>query len=276
MSYAYDNEEFSRYYDAFVAEHVSPDVYWTDTLKQIYTDVIQRTFVDNQCAIVVELGCGTGENLIYLQNYFKDKNVKFIGIDHSEPMLTRAREKLTNQTNNSIEFLHGNLTNFSECLGTKLIDCILLPAGTYHHLITDDERQQFLTNIQRTLRPETGLFLLYLLPDLLIHIDATPDPHSEDKFQLISTENIQQTDGEWICKQIFQFDVPPKIELSWQLRTCIISKLIKLYLSNNFEVSFCCLNGKELRTYNNDVLSTLNHLSTPVILIFSNKKINTN
>jgi SAM-dependent methyltransferase len=269
MSYAYDNDEFSRYYDTFVAEHVSPDVYWTDTLNQIYIEVIQRTFIDNQCTIIVELGCGTGENLIYLKNFFQNKNMKFIGIDHSEAMLTRAKEKLiNNQLNNSIEFLHDNLTNFSECLERKLIDCILLPAGTFHHLITDNERQQFLTNLQQTLRPETGLFLIYLLPDSLIHFEVTPDYNSQEKFQLISTENIQQTDGEWICKQTFEFNNPLKIELSWQLRTCIISKLVQLFLSNNFEAIFCCLNGKDLLLYNENILSTLNHRSTPVILVF--------
>jgi SAM-dependent methyltransferase len=275
MSYAYDNDEFSRYYDAFVAEHVSADVYWTGTVNQIYTDVIQRTFIDNRCAIVVELGCGTGENLIYLKNNFQNKNIKFIGIDHSEAMLTRAKEKLINQSNNSIEFLHGNLTNFSECLVTKLIDCILLPAGSFHHLITDIERQQFLTNLQQTLRPETGLFLIYLLPDSLIRFEATPNTNSEEKFQLISTENIQQSDSEWICKQTFEFNIPPKIELSWQLRTCLISKLIQLFLSNNFEAIFCCLNGKDLLTYNENILLTLNHISTPVILVFRTIK-NTN
>ncbi|CAF3589658.1 unnamed protein product, partial [Rotaria sp. Silwood2] len=34
MSYAYDNDEFSRYYDAFVAEHIPHDIYWTNTVQQ--------------------------------------------------------------------------------------------------------------------------------------------------------------------------------------------------------------------------------------------------
>jgi len=275
MSYAYDNDEFSRYYDSFVAEHIPVDIYWINTVKNVYTEIIQRTFLNNQCTTIIELGCGTGENLIYFQNYFQNQNIKLIGIDHSQVMLDRAKEKSLNQSINSIEFLHGNLTNFSKCLETKIIDCILLPAGTFHHLITDSERQEFIINIQQTLRPETGLFGIYLFPDSLIHIERTVHSNVEEKFKLISTENIQQTDNEWICKQTFEFNIPPKIKLSWQLRTCSILKLIHLFSSNNFEVIFCCLNGKDLLFYNENIVSSLNNISTPVILIFRTIK-NTN
>jgi SAM-dependent methyltransferase len=275
MSYAYDNDEFSRYYDAFVAEHLPADVYWLNTVKNIYTEVIQQTVIANQPTIVVELGCGTGENLIYLKNSFQNENIQFIGIDHSQAMLDRAKEKLINQSAISIEFLHGDLTNFSKCLETKIIDCILLPAGTFHHLIADIERQEFINNIRQTLRSETGLFLIYLLPDSLIHVERTPTSTDQEKLRLISAENIQQTDQEWLCQQTFEFDIPPKIELSWQLRTCSISKLIHLFLSNNFQVIFCCLNGKDLLSYNEEIASSLKNISTPVILVFRTIK-NTN
>ncbi|CAF4871746.1 unnamed protein product, partial [Rotaria magnacalcarata] len=80
----FDNDEFSHYYDRFVVEHVPRDIFWTDTVKDVYAEIIRQTFVDNQQTTVVELGCGTGENLLALQNYFPNKNLKFIGIDHSQ------------------------------------------------------------------------------------------------------------------------------------------------------------------------------------------------
>ncbi|CAF3663468.1 unnamed protein product [Rotaria sp. Silwood1] len=275
MSYAYDNDEFSRYYDTFVAEHVPHDIYWTNTVKQVYTEIIQRTFCDNQQKIIVELGCGTGENLIYFQEYFQNKDLKFIGIDHSYAMLNRAKEKLINQSNNQIEYLHGSLTNFANYFETQKIDCILLPAGTFHHLITDNERQEFINNIQRTLRIETGLFAIYLFPDSLIHIESVDKSETEDKLKLISVENIQQNDNEWLCKQTFEFNVPPKVEISWQLRTCSTFKLINLFISNNFEILYCCLNGKDLLPYNENISYSLMNNSTPVIIVFRTIK-NTN
>ncbi|CAF1343717.1 unnamed protein product [Rotaria sordida] len=276
MSYAYDNDEFSRYYDTFVAEHVSQDIYWTDTVKQVYAEIIQRTFIDNQQTIIVELGCGTGENLIYFSQYFQNKNLKFIGIDHSQSMLNRAKEKLINQSNiNQIEYLHGSLTNFADCLKTQKIDCILLPAGTFHHLITDNERQEFINNIQQTLRFQTGLFAIYLFPDSLIRIESIDNLNNENKLKLISIENLQQNNNEWLCKQTFEFNIPPKIQLSWQLRTCSILKLINLFISNNFEILFCCLNGKDLQPYNENISYSLMNMTTPVILVFRTIK-NTN
>ncbi|CAF1999150.1 unnamed protein product [Rotaria magnacalcarata] len=272
MSYAFDNDEFSHYYDRFVVEHVPRDIFWTDTVKDVYAEIIRQTFVDNQQTTVVELGCGTGENLLALQNYFPNKNLKFIGIDHSQAMLNRAREKL----NNKIELLHGSLTDFAQCLQTKPVDCILLPAGTFHHLITDQERQDLVNNIQQTLRNETGLFAIYLFADSLIHTEATESAaNTEDKFKLISVENTQENDNEWICKQIFEFNVPPKIQLSWRLRTCSIVKLIRLFISNNFEILFCCVNGKKLLPYNENISSSLTNNSTPIIIVFRTRK-NTN
>jgi len=156
-----------------------------------------------------------------------------------------------------------------------MIDCILLPAGTFHHLITDIDRQELINNIQQTLRPETGLFLIYLFPDSLIRVELTHNSNDEEKLKLISAENIQQTDNEWLCKQTFEFNIPPKIELSWQIRTCSIAKLIHLFISNNFELVFSCLNGKDIQFYNEDLASSLKNISTPVILIFRTIK-NTN
>ncbi|CAF4434744.1 unnamed protein product, partial [Adineta steineri] len=136
-------------------------------------------------------------------------------------------------------------------------------------------------NIQQPLRPQTGLFAIYLMPDCYIYIGEPPidNSNNQDRLQLISVENTQQNNsnnGEWICKQTFEFNIPPKIELSWQLRTCNISKFIQLFLQNNFEPVFCCLNGKELLSYDENISSFLNNNnSTPVILVFRSIK-NTN
>jgi len=273
MSYAYDNEDFSRYYDEFVAKHIPTDVYWTSTVKDVYIEIIKRTIM--QDSIVVELGCGTGENLFYFREYFKNLNMKFIGIDHSEMMLKRAREKLNDETKHSIEFIHENLTNFARLFPEQSIDCILLPAGTFHHLITNLEREQFIKNIQQTLRSQTGLFALYLMPDSFIRIETIAEPNNQDKFQLISSENRQENDQEWICKSTFQFDIPPKINLSWDLRTCSITNLIDFFLFNDFQLVSVCLNGQDLENVNETIRSSLNNLSTPVILVFRTIK-NTN
>lgn len=269
MAYAYDNEEFSRYYDNFVAEHVPADIFWTDTVKSVYADIIEQTLVDNQKAIVVELGVGTGDNLLAFQKSLPNRNLQFIGIDHSAAMLNRAKEKLDNK----VELINASLTNFAQFLQPKSIDCLLLPAGTFHHLITDNERQELINNIQQSLKPETGLFTIYLFPDPVILGEPTETTNTEERFRLVSVEKFQQNDNEWVSKPVFEFIVPPKIELSWQLRTCSIKKLIDLFILNNFEVLYFCINGKDLLTYNeNNSSSFMNNPTTPVIIVFRTRK----
>ena len=272
MAYAYDNDDFSRYYDTLVSEHLPQADLWIDTVGKIYADVIQRTIVDEHSStLVVDLGCGTADDLISFQELFATKNLHFLGIDLSQAMLDRAKEKLKNLSASAIELRQGNITNFSSYLENRLADCILLPAGTFHHLITDRERQEFLNHVQRSLRPVTGLCAVYLLPDAMIHVEPSKEASDPTKFQMIAAENQQQADQDWVCQQRFAFDGPPKIELAWKLRTCSAEKLIALFLANQFEVMFCCVNGKDLITYDAyRSLSSMDH-STPVILVVRTK-----
>ncbi|CAF0930263.1 unnamed protein product [Adineta ricciae] len=264
MAYAYDNVDFSHYYDKFVAD-LPQHAFWIDMVQKIYSAIIQRTFVDDRQTVVVDLGCGTGKDLSYYANYFRDRNIKLIGVDHSQAMLDRAEERLANQ---SIDLVYGSLTNFASRLGTKPVDCILLPAGTYHHLTTDEERQDFVNNIREVLRCETGLFAIYLMPDAFIHVEPRNNVSTEEKLKLIATENVQQSDNEWICKSTFEFDVPPKTEIAWHVRTCAKPKFLRLLRLNGFEAVLCCLDGKELVPFNENMMSSLDQRSTPTILVF--------
>jgi ubiquinone/menaquinone biosynthesis C-methylase UbiE len=276
MAYAYDNDDFSRYYDTLVSEHLSQVNLWIDTVEKIYADIIRQTIVDeHSTTFVVELGCGTADNLISFQKLFATKNLHFLGIDLSQAMLDRAKEKLKNLSASPIELRQGNITSFSTCLEKRLADCILLPAGTFHHLITDHERQEFLNHVRRSLRPATGLCAVYLLPDAMIHAEPSKEASDPTKFQMIAAVNQQQADQEWICQQKFAFNGPPKIELAWQLRTCSAEKLIAIFLANQFEVMLCCVNGNDLITYEAyRSLSSMDH-STPVIIVVRTKN-NTN
>jgi SAM-dependent methyltransferase len=274
MSYAYDNDEFSHYYDRLVDEHLPRAELWIDTVNQIYKNIIERTIVNDPSATssVIELGCGTGSNLIEFQTMLINQgNIRFIGIDHSHAMLARAKDKLDKLSTRSIIVQHGNLTDFADSFAYQSIDCILLPAGTFHHLIDDCQRDDFLRNVRRALRSDTGLCAVYLLPDSMIHVQLTSDhEHHDNRFRLISTDNQQEKNNEWLCQQTFTLDERKPIELTWQLRTCSASTLIQLFHRHRFQVKFCCLNGKDLLTYDEYCSLSSIDCSTPVILVVSN------
>lgn len=268
MSYAYDNVDFSHYYDTFV-NNLPSDVFWIDTVSTVYAEIIRRTLTDKEDAVVVDLGCGTGENLLFYADHFKGRNVKLIGVDHSQAMLDRAKEKFASRSIDTIELVHGSLTNFASVLGHQTVDCLLLSAGTFHHLITDNERRDMASNIQQVLRPQSGLFVLYLMPEAFIRVDVGDHGEKPEKLRMTASENVQQPDGEWLCKAVFEFDTAAgKSELSWQTRTCIVPNILSLLRSFGLEPVLCCLNGKELVAFDETTSSALNEFSTPVILVF--------
>lgn len=43
---------------------------------------------------VIDLGCSTGTSLIHLARKLPDRNLELIGVDNSEPMLAKCREKI--------------------------------------------------------------------------------------------------------------------------------------------------------------------------------------
>ena len=269
MSYAYDNEEFSRYYDTLVTEHLPQDALWINSSIGIYIGVVQRALIDEQrCHTVLDLGCGTGDDLIHFKNHFRDRNVHLIGLDHSRAMLDRAREKLNKEGVSSVELLQDSLTTFSDCLGGRTMDCILLSAGTFHHLVTNQERQDFIHQVHRSLRPVSGLCAIYLLPESMIRVQPTEDSDDHSRFQLVSTDDAQDADHDWICRQRFTLDSSAPIDLSWSLRTCSISKLISLFRAHDLQVMFCCLNGHDLLPYTEDLSLPSVESSTPAILVF--------
>ena len=268
MSYAYENDAFSRYYDTFVSE-LPCDALWIDTISQLYREIIARTLINNDHRpVVIELGCGTGKSLMEFDQAFSEQKIRLIGIDHSLSMLDRAKENFEKQSLHSVELFQASLTNFSDQLENQLADCILLPAGTFHHLISDEDRHDFLKEIRRTLRSETGLFAIYLLPDQMIHSELKAEVKKEEKkFQLVAVDNRQTIDQEWISCQTFEFDVPPKIQLSWQLRTCSRSKMIDLFQVDHFQIVFVSIDGKTLLTYEQYCsLPVVDH-STPVVFV---------
>jgi len=156
-----------------------------------------------------------------------------------------------------------------------MVDCILLTAGTFHHLIENKERKDLMLNIKQILRLETGLCAIYLLPDSMLRVESPTSTNDNNqttttKFTLISAQNHQQTDDEWLCEQMFAFD-GPKDQLSWRLRTCSSITLIHLLVEYDFEPICCCLNGKDLISCDELNLSSTTR-STPVIIVFRNKK----
>ena len=106
---------------------------------------LEELLANKEAVAVLDLACGTGNWLMSQQNYLKDRNIKWIGMDASEDMLKRAKEKQLNA-----EFIQSTAENLE--LHTK-ID-LIVSNFAFHHF---EDKKTALTNIFNTLN-ENGIF----------------------------------------------------------------------------------------------------------------------
>ena len=81
----------------------------------------------NGTITVLDLACGTGNYLLSQQQYYKDKNIRWIGIDLSLDMLNIAKSK-----NIMAKFIHSNAESFD--LEDESVD-LLVCNFAFHHLL---------------------------------------------------------------------------------------------------------------------------------------------
>jgi SAM-dependent methyltransferase len=133
---------------------------------------------------VLDVGCGTGENLLYLAA----RGHEAWGIDFVPLAIERAKAKAAERSVNA-HFLVGNALELKR-LGRQfetVIDCGLF------HTFTDEERPVFVTGLAEVLRPEGLLHILCF---------SDEEPGTEGP-RRVSQQEIRDAfhDG-WIVKQI--------------------------------------------------------------------------
>ncbi|CAF0789751.1 unnamed protein product [Didymodactylos carnosus] len=285
--YAYDDEDFSQFYDKMV-ENLPSHEYWLDTIDNLYINIVRKSLIHIKDSVgrVIELGTGTATTLLSLKNHLSidNRTMDLIGVDNSKVMLQRAIEKIDKNDNINIRFhlIQASLTDFAEKLPFEhhSIDCILLTAGTFHHLITDQERIMCLNNIHQFLKFHTGLGMIYLIPECAIHIDDSLVKEDEEKinendnnYQFISQKRTNWQDKinqDWYCEQIFQLKKGKDINrtLKWTIRTCTPKYLINLLMKNGFKPVYYCLNGIDLINSDQINLKDDDVFITPFIVVF--------
>lgn len=97
---------------------------------------------------VLDLGCGNGR----LYELFKDLSTRYIGIDKSEILIKRAREKWKNY---SAKFLVGDILDSSN---KEKFDAVFLIA-VLHHIPSRKLRLKVLRNVYSVLKPGGYFFM---------------------------------------------------------------------------------------------------------------------
>lgn len=109
---------------------------------------------------ILELGCGTGRLLIPIAS----SGFKITGMDLSEPMLARCREKLVAQfgdAGNNAELVTGDIRNFNI---EEKFSLITVPFRAFLHLLTAEEQISALSSIHKHLLPGAILYSISSIP----------------------------------------------------------------------------------------------------------------
>ena len=93
-------DKFSRFYDI-----LSPDWYYRKPRK-FAIEALQL----HEGQTILNLPCGTGQNFEYFQQYLKGSG-KVVGIDLSEGMLDKARQKVAKNNWSNVELIKCNSTD---------------------------------------------------------------------------------------------------------------------------------------------------------------------
>lgn len=119
---------------------------------QLSASAADKFIPDN--GLVYDVGCSTGNTLLFIAKALRDKKIKLVGIDPAESMLNKAREKASVYTySHDIQFLKGSAESFD----FKDADMIILNYTL--QFIEVDQRPALIKKLYDSLKPGGMLIL---------------------------------------------------------------------------------------------------------------------
>ena len=136
----------------YLKENKKPDqrTIWNNIAKPWKTYVVKRIpkieeFLENKKGKIIDLGCGTGRNLI------PNKNIEYTVVDFSEDQLSQLK-KYIEINNINANLLKAEVNNLHQ-IQDNTFDYGLFIA-TLHCIETKEKRKQALEELYRVLKPE--------------------------------------------------------------------------------------------------------------------------
>ncbi|MGK7908164.1 MAG: class I SAM-dependent methyltransferase [Synechococcus sp.] len=187
-------------------------------------DFIEKEIDCNKNARILDIGCGTGRHSIELSR----RGYYVVGIDLSESLLKRAKEKAT-ERNLKIEFQKNDARSLN--FFHKFDLAIMLCEGAFPLMETDEMNFKILQNAANALKPNgklifttlNGLFPLFHSVKEFINKGCTEGTLSENTFDLMKFRDYsiyETVDDEGKKKTIHcneRYYVPS--EITWLLKT---------------------------------------------------------
>ncbi len=187
-------------------------------------DFIEKEINYNKDARILDIGCGTGRHSIELTK----RGYSVTGIDLSESLLRRAREKATQQ-NVKVDFQRQDARNLTFVGEFDLV--IMLCEGAFPLMETDEMNYQILQNASVALKENgkiifttlNGLFPLFHSVKEFINSGSSGAISSENTFDLMTFRNYsvyetEDDEGKKLSLQCNERYYVPS-EITWLLKT---------------------------------------------------------
>lgn len=116
---------------------------------------------------VLDVGCGAGNYTLNLLEHLPNLDVTLV--DLSEPMLVRARQRVSAATTGTVNVLQGDIRQID--LPAASLD-VILAAAVLHHLRTDAEWRSVFAAFHRALRPGGSIWIFDLVESSMPAIEA--------------------------------------------------------------------------------------------------------
>jgi tRNA (cmo5U34)-methyltransferase len=121
-------------------------------------------YVNPAAKNLLDIGCGAGNYTLRMLS--KINNLNCTLNDLSMPMLQRAKERVSAQTNGEVTIIQDDMRNLN--LPDEHFD-IVLAAATFHHLRDDADWENVFTKLYKALKPGGSIWI----SDLITH-DSLP------------------------------------------------------------------------------------------------------
>jgi tRNA (cmo5U34)-methyltransferase len=149
------NENIATVFD----DMLSRSVPFYDENINLIMEIIAKEINRKQNNLIIDLGCSTANTLLKLERFLKNKdlkNIEYLGIDNSKPMLIEAQKKI-DILNSEIKLYENDILDFDSNIDNKKARIIILNYTL--QFIRPIYREEFLTKIFNSLE-KGGIFIL--------------------------------------------------------------------------------------------------------------------
>lgn len=145
-------DDMASDYDKSVEDNQDPIIIkYLNREIEILSNLCENVCKYNKNCSIIDMGAGTGRVIFALDEKLQNNSVQFYGVEVSDPMIKRAKQKSQNHKGNSnIQFLKYDLrdSNLFEYFKSDTVNIVMCLYNTLG-VIPSDKRQLFVDNMIR-------------------------------------------------------------------------------------------------------------------------------